>query len=106
MRIDGFDWDFGNLVKCQKHGVNKAEIEAFLLSSPRFAPDVGHSACEVRLVAVGRNSAGRAMFVGFTVRVKDGLVPLRPISARYMHAKEARRYDTQDVAQSPSDEDG
>lgn len=33
------------------------------------------------------------MFVAFTLRVKAGLRLIRPISARYMHAKEAKRYE-------------
>lgn len=39
MAADGFDWDAGNREKCQNHGISVAEIEAFLLSDPRVAPD-------------------------------------------------------------------
>ena len=105
MKIDGFDWDAGNRSKCQKHGVSIGEIEALLHSSPRFAPDVRHSMGEDRLVAVGRNRSGRALFVGFTVRFKGGLFLLRPVTARFMHAKEARRYEDQDPEQSAGDEE-
>ena len=94
MKIDGFDWDVANLEKCQKHGVGLSEIEAMLLASVDFSPDVQHSIVEQRMVAVGRNAGGRPIFVGFTVREKDGRMLLRPITARYMHAKEARRYGT------------
>ena len=106
MKIEGFDWDAGNRVKCQIHGVSIGEIEALLLSAPGFAPDVRHSMLEDRLVAIGRTQTGRALFVGFTVRFRSGLFLLRPITARYMHAKEARRYEDQDPAQSAGDEDG
>jgi uncharacterized DUF497 family protein len=34
----GFDWDAGNLEKCQKHGVSIAEIEAVLRGDPQIAP--------------------------------------------------------------------
>jgi uncharacterized DUF497 family protein len=90
---DGFDWDAGNRRKCQKHGV--AEAEAFLLSDPRIAPDPKHSVHEERLMAVGRNSRGRAMFVVFTMRQKDGKRLIRPLSARYMHKKEIESYEAE-----------
>jgi uncharacterized DUF497 family protein len=89
----GFDWDEGNRAKCQRHGVPLVEIEALLLGDPAVAPDLQHSADEYRFIAAGRNSAGRAMFVAFTVRVRDGRRLLRPVTARYMHAKESERYD-------------
>ena len=94
MRIDGFDWDVWNLVKCQKHGVSTGEIEALLRDQVGFSHDVLHSIVEQRLVVVGRNAVGRAIFVVFTIRAKEGRSLLRPITARYMHAKEARRYGT------------
>ena len=68
----GFDWDVGNLTKCQQHGVSVAEIERLLSTNPRVAPDLKHSAEEDRLIVVGRNAAGRPLFVAFTFRMKDG----------------------------------
>jgi uncharacterized DUF497 family protein len=88
-----FDWDDGNREKCEKHGVSVAEIEAFLSGTPRLAPDRKHSRAEERFLAVGRNSRGRAMFVVFTLREKDGDLLVRPISARYMHRKETEGYE-------------
>ena len=88
-----FDWDDGNREKCQRHGVSVAEIEAFLSGTPRFAPDRKHSRAEERFLAVGRNSRGRAMFVVFTLRERHGELFIRPISARYMHRKEAEGYE-------------
>ncbi|WP_238360546.1 BrnT family toxin [Iningainema tapete] len=41
--VCGFDWDEGNLKKCQKHGVSIEEIEALFLSEVRIAPDPQHS---------------------------------------------------------------
>ncbi len=92
---DGFDWDAGNRNKCQKHGVSLAEIEAFLLKNPRVAPALRHSGSEERLMAVGRNSQGRTIFVVFTIRIRDGLRLIRPLSARYMHRKEIEGYETE-----------
>src|SRR5690606_13536811 len=89
----GVEWDAGNLAKCQKHGVSIDEIEQVFGGTPRYAPDLLHStAAEQRFVAVGRNRTGRPVFVVFTLRDKEGRPWVRPISARYMHAKEAARY--------------
>ena len=94
MRIDGFDWDFGNRVKCQKHGVSVDEIEA-LFRSPRLLvlPDLKHSRDEERLKAIGRSNAGRWIAMIFTMRKKDGLALVRPVTVRYMHAKEVAQYE-------------
>jgi uncharacterized protein len=91
--IAGFEWGEGNRAKCQKHGVSLPEIEALLRSSPGVAPDAKHSIDEDRLIAVGRNNAGRPLFVAFTIRVVEGRRLIRPVSARYMHAKEIERYE-------------
>ena len=90
MQIAGFDWDAGNWPKCGKHGVSRREIERlFLETGVGVAPDPGHStSTESRHIAVGRVD-GRAMFVAFTLRGDR----IRPISARYMHAKEADHYE-------------
>jgi uncharacterized DUF497 family protein len=86
------DWDDGNRSKCEKHDVSIAEIESLFRGRPRYAPDRKHSATENRFIAVGRTAEGRAMFVAFTFRESDGRLLVRPVSARYMHAKEADRY--------------
>jgi uncharacterized protein len=82
------EWDKGNTLKCQRHGMTLAEVEEVLCNNPRVAPDLRHSVTEVRLLAVGRTIAGRPAFVVFTLRSDR----MRPISARFMHAKEAARY--------------
>jgi uncharacterized protein len=89
----GFDWDAGNREKCQKHGVSIAEIEAALRGDPEIAPAPRRSVAEERFIAVGRTPAGRALFIAFTLRVRNGARLVRPISARYMHAREIRRYE-------------
>ncbi len=84
-----FDWDDGNLGKCRKHGLTREGIEGFFRARPRVAPDPKHSQAEQRFIAVGRTSEGRAAFVAFCWRGHR----IRPISARYMHAREVRRYE-------------
>ena len=92
LRVSGFDWDEGNRAKCQKHGLSIAQIEALFTNSPRIAPDPKHSADEDRLVAVGRVE-GRPVFVAFTIRIKDKRRFIRPVTARFMHAKEVAAYE-------------
>jgi len=91
--VSGFDWDDANRAKCQRHGVTLEEIEALFRGRPFVAPDLDHSAEEDRLIAIGRNGVGRAMFVAFTIRVRNQERMIRPITARYMHAREIRRYE-------------
>jgi len=90
MEIAGFDWDSGNWPKCGKHGVSREEIERlFLEGQARVAPDVKHmTPAESRHIAAGR-VGGRALFVAFAFRGRL----IRPISARYMHSKEASSYE-------------
>jgi len=102
LRVEGFEWDAGNREKCQKHGVSLAEIEEVFRTSPRVAPDVSHSATEDRLIAVGRTKKGRPVFVAFTLRTKQGRRVIRPVSARYMHAKEVAGYEKEESA-NPKD---
>jgi uncharacterized DUF497 family protein len=93
LSCDGFDWDTGNVGKCENHGVSIDEIEALFRAGPQVAPDIGHSDEEDRLIAIGRNRENRPLFVVFTIRKQDGRRLIRPISARYMHAREIRRYE-------------
>ncbi len=90
-----FEWDKGNRAHCQTHGVSIAEIEALLRGAPRIAPDLKHAHLEDRLIAVGRTAKGRPLFVAFTIRTRFGQPTIRPVSARYMHDKEARNYEAQ-----------
>lgn len=84
-----FDWDPGNTTKCEKHGLTRADIEAFFRAHPRVAPDPAHSTTEQRFIAVGRTPGGRPAFVAFCWRDDK----IRPVSARYMHAREVKRYE-------------
>src|SRR5260221_11446430 len=91
--IAGFDWDDGNWEKCTRHGVSIAEVESVLEGAPAIATDPAHSHIEVRMRAVGLAVSGRYVFVVFTVRERLGQRLIRPVSARYMHRKEVRRYE-------------
>jgi len=93
MDFIGFDWDAANREKCRKHGVSIAEIEGVFLAGPSLWPDLKHSALEPRTHAIGKAAKGRWIFAVFTMRFRDGFVFIRPISARYMHAKEIAHYE-------------
>jgi uncharacterized protein len=103
--VSGFDWDDGNRAKCQKHGVSIAHIEALFAAGPRVAPDRSHSADEDRLIAVGRTTAGRPVFVAFTMRTKNNRRLIRPVTARYMHAREIAAYEKAVPKEGASPED-
>ena len=85
----------GNRTHCRKHGVSIVEIEAQLRGNPRIAPGLKHAHLEDRLIAVGRTAQGRPLFVAFVLRRKFGQLMIRPVSARYMHAKEIESYEAQ-----------
>lgn len=92
IRVDGFDWDDGNRAKCAKHGLSASTIEQFFRGEVQILGDPRHSQAEDRFIAVGRAANGKPVFVGFTYRRKAELLLIRPISARYMHEKEEKRY--------------
>jgi uncharacterized DUF497 family protein len=100
IRVDGFDWDAGNRVKCTKHGVPISTIESLFEREVHVQPDLRHSTTETRFLAIGRDARGRHVFVAFTFRARGGLRLIRPISARWMHAKEVRHLEAQ-IARTP-----
>jgi uncharacterized DUF497 family protein len=93
LRGDGFDWDDGNREKCQEHGVSIAEIETLFSRPVMILPDAAHPQTEKRLKAIGKTEQGRSVFLVFTIRKRGRKRLIRPISARYMHAKEIRHYE-------------
>lgn len=88
---DGFQWDTGNIAHCAKHGVPRDEIEHVLAKMTFFIPDPYPH--EPRMRTVGQTLDGRHVFVVFTFREREHERYLRPVSARYMHAKEVRAYE-------------
>jgi uncharacterized DUF497 family protein len=89
--VAGFDWDDGNRSKCQKHGLTIAEIEHILAHGETvIVPVVGLE--ESRFIGIGLTTKRRFAFVVFTTRETGNDLMLRPISARYMHQREVRKY--------------
>lgn len=86
----GFEWDDGNSGKnLGKHGVSDEECEEIFFNDPLvLGEDLAHSQGEPRGYALGQTSAGRLLFVVFTVRRQL----IRVISGRHVTASERRRY--------------
>jgi uncharacterized protein len=96
--FSGFAWDNANRSKCQKHGVSVAEVEHVLAHAQTLiVPDLKNSRAEPRFLAIGQTVEGRYTFVVFTPRQTRGGIFMRPISARYMHRKETKKYE-QEIA--------
>lgn len=96
--IAGFNWDDGNLPKCEKHGVTIGEIESPFKGPMHVFPDPAHSAAEARYVGIGRSRSGRHLLIAFTYRELERQRLIRPISARFMHTKEVKHYEAQTQA--------
>lgn len=99
MKVAGFDWDSGNWPKCGRHGVSRDEIEQVLSGTPAVMTDPYPS--EGRKRAIGKTTAGRYVFLVFTLRDAGGETRLRPISARYMHPQEIAHYEKEIKAHAP-----
>jgi uncharacterized DUF497 family protein len=98
--FSGLEWDDGNRRKCQKHGVAISEIEYVLTHAETLMmPDPKNTDGEPRFLAIGRTQKQRYTFVVFTPRQTSGATLLRPISARYMHRKEIKKYE-QEIARA------
>ena len=93
MRVGGFDWDEGNLSKCEAHGLSMATIESLFDGTISILPDPARSKSEERFKAIGKTVSGRGIFIVFTLRTRRGKRLIRPISARYMHKREMDHYE-------------
>lgn len=91
MKIQGFNWDKGNIEKVQKHGLTIEEIENFLENNPLIYPDAENSQSETRFFAFDKIE-DKLLFVVFTLRAVDGVLKARVISARYAHKKEWEKF--------------
>ncbi len=91
MKISSFEWDSGNEEKLKKHQIPVSTIEAFFIHGDfLIANDIKHSASELRYIAFG-TLLGDSLFVVFTLRVKNGILSIRVISARKLHEREFRK---------------
>jgi uncharacterized protein len=86
----GFEWDEANGPKnWDRHRVTPEEAEDIFFNEPLVVrSDTKQSKREKRYYALGRTSAGRDLFVAFTVRGSM----LRVICAREMNRREKEAY--------------
>ncbi len=70
-------------------------IESVFGRSVTIFDDPFDPGLEKRMRAIGKDEQGHYIFIVFCLRVKNDVTLLRPISARYMHAKEVRHYEQQ-----------
>ena len=75
--VDGFDWDEGNLEKCQKHSISVPEIESLFKDDLlKVFFDEKHSDTEERLIAVGKAQGERPILVVFAKTRNNSFVLL------------------------------
>lgn len=86
----GFDWDEANIDKnWERHQVTPEEAEDAFFNEPLItSSDIRHSKHEKRYYALGQTSAGRRLFIAFTIRRSL----IRVISSRDMNQKERAAY--------------
>lgn len=95
----GFEWDLGNAMKNEKHGVSDEEAEQVFVNEPLLVfDDHAHSMSERRWLALGKTNESRLLHVTFTMRAGD--TRARIISARPMHRKERKAYEQKTQANS------
>jgi uncharacterized DUF497 family protein len=90
--FQGFDWDVGNLEKnLKKHNVTAQEAEELFASNPFVLRRDDHHSnqTEERIQALGKTSAGRKLFIAFTLRKNK----VRVIAVRDMTPKEVQAYE-------------
>jgi uncharacterized DUF497 family protein len=88
--LDGFEWDESNRDKnWLAHQVSVGECEEVFFNFPLLQlSDPAHSQVEVRNYVLGQTSAGRCLFIVFTIRNNK----VRVISARDMSKRERALY--------------
>ena len=88
----GFDWDDANTNKnWERHGVSPEEAEDVFFREPLIVrSDIRHSKTEKRYYSLGHTSAGRRLFVAFTIRRKL----IRIVSARDMNRNETKIWES------------
>jgi len=89
-RLEGFEWDAGNLTKNpKKHRISNEEAEEIFFREPWVAEASRPEDREPRWAALGRSERGRVLRIVFTVRARK----LRVISARSANKKETIDYE-------------
>lgn len=89
--FEGFDWDENVEKNWLAHQVTPQEAEQVFFNRPLVvAADVKHSRAEKRYLVLGQTDEDRPLFIAFTMRKRR----IRVISARDMHRKERKVYES------------
>ena len=93
-RFEEFEWDSGNALKNEKHGVTQQETEQVFFHQPLLLlEDRKHSGAEPRFHALGKSGDGRLLHVSFTVRgagTRIRVISARPSTGRKKPSMEKR----------------
>ncbi len=88
-KLEGFEWDEGNLEHIKKHDVNYKECEQIFFNKPFLvSEDKAHSQTEKRFQVLGQTRNKRLLFVVFTYR---GNI-VRVVTARDKGRKERKQF--------------
>lgn len=88
-KIEGFDWDKGNLEHIKKHQVNYKECEETFLNKPFILnKEESHSRTEERFRVYGQTNRGRLLTMIYTIRANK----IRIVSARDQSRKERKEF--------------
>ena len=89
-KIEGFEWDRGNLGHIKIHDVSYRECEDAFLNKPFVInEDEAHSQTEERFRAYGQTNKRRLIFIIFTIRNNR----IRVISSRSQNKKERKEFE-------------
>jgi hypothetical protein len=89
-RLEGFEWDSGNLAKNpKKHRISNEEAEEIFFRDPWVAEASRPEDREPRWAALGKSERGRILRIVFTICGRK----LRVISARPANLKEVVEYE-------------
>lgn len=87
-KLEGFNWDEGNLEHILKHNIDFRECEEVFFNKPLLiSEDIIHSQLEERYQALGRSNNGSLIFLVFTIRNNK----IRVVSARKQNKKERKK---------------
>jgi len=88
-KIEGFDWNEGNLEHIKRHKVKAKECEELFFNKPFIlVEDKIHSQIEKRFRAYGKTDKNRLVTIIYTIRVNK----VRVILARDQNKKERKQF--------------
>ena len=89
-KVEGFEWDKGNLEHIKKHNVKEKECEEIFLNLPLIILfDEKHSKTEKRYGVFGASSTGRKLALSITIRNDK----IRVIMGRDQSRKERKTFN-------------